>query len=229
MFVAPIDIDNPESDYLLFDGGMDTQARELEQFLDSHEKSRARRGIGFRAIVASFYTHIHPDHIAAMHVLPTEVPKFVSQSDSRVLSGSVHAEGPLPRNLSRLGIKRVSLPWIKPQIITHDQEFTFGELHVRAIAVPGHTGGSMAYAVRRGSEDQPSDLVVGDAFDYRRSGRVKNANWIFTADTRQSQRSIVYLSDYLRERNIKGGRGAPAHSPSGELQAVHDYADIHRH
>ena len=40
MFVAPIDIDNPESDYLLFDGGMDTQARELEQFLDSHEKSR---------------------------------------------------------------------------------------------------------------------------------------------------------------------------------------------
>jgi glyoxylase-like metal-dependent hydrolase (beta-lactamase superfamily II) len=229
MFVVPIDINNPESDYLLFDGGMDTQARELGQFLDSHQKSRARRGIGFKAITAFFSTHPHPDHIGALHVLPTNIPVFVSESDSRVLSGSVHGEGPLPRGLSTLGIKRVALPWLKPEIITHDQEFTFGELSIRAIAMPGHTPGSMAYAVRRGTEDQPSDLVVGDAFDYRRSGRIKNANRVFTADTKQSQRSIVYLSDYLRERNIIGGRGAPAHSRSGELQEVHDYADRHRH
>jgi len=222
MFVAEMEKGNPASDLVLFDGGYDKNAYQLKRYLAMREVGlRVGQPRGADAITKNLITHAHPDHVGAVHAINSQT--YISEADSKVLSGDSPSEGQIPSLLHKLGISRVAFPGLVPELITQDQEFIFGELTVRAIAVAGHTGGSMAFLVRRGLEDQPSDLIVGDALDFRRDGSVVNAHKRFSGDTEASEQSIIDLSRYLIELGIMNGDVGTGHSGVGTIEAIHNF------
>lgn len=213
-WLIPFDVNSPDSDYVLIDAGVNQRAREIERLL-------LARKVGLNSIKAVLLTHSHSDHVGGLHELSGNVTTYVSESDSKQLLGTALAEGKIP-SLFDARRPRAAIPGIYPEIITDGRELTFGDLTIRAIQMSGHTKGSMAYLVRRGS-DNAHDLLPGDAFDYRSDGSIVNAQRLFTANRYESEQSILDLARHLREERLVIDSVGPAHSGVGNIQAVHDF------
>lgn len=225
MLAVPIDINDPEKGYVVIDAGANKQAKELKRFL-------ASRQLGLDAVEAVIVSHVHSDHTAGLHTLHKNVRTLVSAEDRGVLLGDRHSEGPLPSKIDQARGWLNMQPWaavpgIEPEIIEEGKVYTFGDLSVLPIPMPGHTPGSRAFFVghslTEGQLPLKGDLVVGDALDFDKQGNVLNANKNFTNDTEASLAAIAYLSDYVEQQGFQVGDVIPSHSASGKIEAVHSY------
>lgn len=107
-------------------------------------------------------THAHGDHIGALDGLKERLPQaqvLISARDAQLLAGDRairpdERQAPVKGGVPKPGqIKTV------PDVLLHDGD-TVGSL--AAIAVPGHTPGSMAF-----QDSRTGDLLAGDAFQLR--------------------------------------------------------------
>lgn len=119
----------------------------------------AAKRIG-KPITRIVLTHIHTDHIGALdglkELLPS-VPVWMPAREVKFLDGDLSLEQGEPNTPIRGGIpKNVKT---RPDYLVRDGN-RIGSLV--AIAVPGHTPGSIAYQDTRGGE-----LIAGDAFQLK--------------------------------------------------------------
>ncbi|RKN78220.1 MBL fold metallo-hydrolase [Paenibacillus ginsengarvi] len=105
-------------------------------------------------------THAHSDHIGALDALKTAlpaVPVYISARDSRLLAGDVSLDPDEPQTPVRGGVpKNVRT---RADVLLADGD-RIGSL--QAVAVPGHTPGSMAFLDTRSRA-----VFVGDALQTR--------------------------------------------------------------
>lgn len=96
-----------------------------------------------------FLTHLHSDHILGLRDVPKGTRLFAGQGESAVKDPSFYAEGPLTEQLFEGHAPLEELPFRHedagrfPGVID-----VFGDGQLFAIAVPGHTKGSVAYVAR---------------------------------------------------------------------------------
>ncbi len=116
-------------------------------------------------VTAILATHHHFDHVGGNE----EVLRALGIA--RVY-GSRHDEGRVPGQTERL---------------EDGDAFTIGKLHVRAIAVPGHTLGALAYVVTSGGGEDPA-VFTGDTLFLAGCGR------LFEGDPPMMHRSLAKLA-----------------------------------
>ena len=167
----------------LIDAGADVSGKALLAELQ-------RRGLGPEAVKAIFLTHGHSDHTAACHLFPkAEVVAFAP--DVPLVEGKESGHGPLTQWLPSKDVQaRVT------RRLQADETVQVGTLSVRALSVPGHTGGSAAYLVR-------GVLFLGDNADAKKDGTLVGAQWPFTDDRRQNRESLRGLSERLKSEPVK--------------------------
>jgi glyoxylase-like metal-dependent hydrolase (beta-lactamase superfamily II) len=85
-------------------------------------------------------THGHMDHVGAVGKVSeaTGAPVYISETDSGVLSGSVHGIG------GRIGSLFVSKP-SGAVLLKAGETLEFGTHSLRVLATPGHTPGSLSF------------------------------------------------------------------------------------
>jgi glyoxylase-like metal-dependent hydrolase (beta-lactamase superfamily II) len=212
-----ISLGNNSNEFILIDGGIQKNTKNLDERL----ANSSNQGKKIRAVLL---THAHSDHVGILHVLDKSTPVYVSEVDSHVLTGRVLSEGFLPRLQDKVSRRKNSAVFgINPTIVSHEQEMTIGDLNIRVIMMSGHTSGSVAYLIRRGAEDQPHVLFVGDGLDFKKNGQVANANWLFTANSISSAKSIVELTDFFTSRGIKISHVIPSHSGHSDFSSLKNF------
>lgn len=140
-------------------------------------------------------THAHSDHIGALDKLKEalpDVPVYISARDARLLNGDVSLNPDEEQTPVRGGVpKNVKT---KPDVLLAEGD-TIGSL--QAIAVPGHTPGSMAFLDMR-----TRAVICGDAMQTRGgvavSGQIKPL-FPFPAMATWSKRAALASSRKLRE------------------------------
>jgi glyoxylase-like metal-dependent hydrolase (beta-lactamase superfamily II) len=211
---------------IAFDGGKDPEGKRAEQYLQS-------RGLGLSAIKGVFLTHAHSDHVGLGHIL--DVPVFVSGQTAKVLRGEMPSEGflpGLPDKVPALANKLLKthkfslsaeLPSTRNLVVMKDGETNdeFGRA-ITAIASPGHTSGSTIYV--SGAAGQKSAVaIVGDALDFRLSGKVKNAFFPVTQNHKLSAQAIEDLVYRIDQDGFDITDVLPAHSGRGEYSMLREY------
>ncbi|MGH7234581.1 MAG: MBL fold metallo-hydrolase, partial [Candidatus Saccharimonadales bacterium] len=202
----PVPIGNSE-DLILIDGGLDKGAKKLERVIKE-------RSLGMGAIKAVLLTHVHADHIGAIKAMVDkgiDFKVFVSEEDNEVLQGKKPSDGKLQKLTDNLPRLSAAIPGVETEIIKGGDLIRFGaQLSVRAFALPGHTKGSLGYALK--SElDGSSTLYVGDAFDLTPDG-VKEAPWLVSGDVGAGRQSIIDLTGRITREGIEIDAVVPAHS-----------------
>ncbi|CAG7644509.1 Hydroxyacylglutathione hydrolase [Paenibacillus solanacearum] len=105
-------------------------------------------------------THAHDDHVGALDGLKAALPSarvYISRRDAKLLSGDVRLEPGEPDTRVKGGVPKSVRT--KPDVLLEDGD-RVGSL--TAIAVPGHTPGSMAFF-----DERSGALVAGDAMQTR--------------------------------------------------------------
>ena len=136
---------------VLFDTGLETDAAPLKTKM-------AELGLDWREIHAIFLTHVHGDHCGgANHLRETTGAKVYAGADDAAF---LRKGGPKDAFFSTFYMPNHSPHPTKVDVdLKGDEVFTFGDVHVRAIATPGHTPGSTCYLVEKG---KLRALVSGD-------------------------------------------------------------------
>ena len=93
-------------------------------------------------VVAILLTHAHRDATAALALFPKAVT-YVSEADHLLLRGDRHVD-PLWVNILSRFLPAPELP-SRIQSIPPSARLSFASMHFEAIALPGHTDGSVAY------------------------------------------------------------------------------------
>lgn len=110
--------------------------------------------IGAREVLAVLITHAHRDHWSGAHLLGDDVPVYVHPADQRRIRGEELNQGWLNNLIDRV----VPLPTAPSRMVDVDDGavLELGGETFRAISLPGHTPGSVAYLYR-------DVLFAGDA------------------------------------------------------------------
>ena len=152
-----------------------------------------------------FLTHGHPDHTAACHLFP-KAEVYAFGPDVLLASGQEAAKGRLP---SMMGVmpeaKRIKVS----KMLNEGQELSVGNLNVRALGTPGHTGGSASYLVN-------GVLVLGDNATGKNDG-VHAAVGLFSDDVKQNRDSLAKLYEHLK---AEGSVKTLAFAHSGPVQGI---------
>ncbi len=204
---------------VLIDSGEDRDANNIKSFLKN-------RKLNFSNIVATLITHAHADHTGGLDIIGSESKSvtFISEPDSKVLSGERRSQGPIPGLFDLLTHKNLAAATsIKPEIIKDDQIIEIDDLVFRCISMPGHTDGSVGFVVS-------NDIVgynlffPGDALDFSFIGKkVKNAYKIMTNNNEQSRLSIISARDRINDLGINIDFVIPSHSGEGDFELLQNF------
>ncbi len=205
---------------VLVDGGWDKQGRRLERFL-------SERDLSIGAIKAVLFTHVHRDHIGAIEALlnrGADIKVFASAAEDEVLQGQRRAEGKIQMLSEKLPGLGSAIPGVETEILEDGDIISFGDqLRIRALAVPGHTKGSLGFEIDS-SLDGSKVLYIGDALDFTRKG-AKNALWIVSDDTETSKQSIIELTKRIKRERLNIDSIIPAHSGDASFNNLRAYSD----
>jgi len=179
-----------EGRVVIVDAGQDPDARAIAT------------EVGGREVLGILLTHAHADTIAGIDAYP-DVPVFVGPGDEQLLKGEVEPKGWMAAWLAR------SLP--RPRLPEEIREVEDGEVvelgsaRFRAVHLPGHTPGSVAWVWR--------DVVfVGDALLVKPQMMTMMA--AFSDDEEQARESLKRLLDvdFQYAADARGGLVSDARS-----------------
>ena len=197
---TPVDfgvVDVGEGRVVLIDAGDDPKGAALRTEL-------ARRRVGLDAVVAIFFTHGHRDHTAGAHLCPNAA-LYALDADVALVEGREGSHGPLT---SMLGAKPTGLHvhGLKDGAVT-----TVGTKSIRAIAMPGHTGGSAAYLVS-------GVLFLGDSAGMKTDGKLALPPWVLSDDVAKDRASLVALGKMLESEKAAVVAIVPGHTGTGKFE-----------
>jgi len=201
-FVSAFVVDLGKGRVALVDAGIDPTAKPIVAEL-------ARRGLKEDAVAAILLTHGHSDHSAGCAAFP-KAPVWALEADVALAEGRAGSRSPIGR-----------LAWPRPTGIKvgralHDGETVrLGKTAIRVFAVPGHTPGSAAFLVH-------GALILGDAADSLKSGKMSAAKWIFSESVAQDRASLKALAGRLNPAEVR----VIAFSHSGPLQGLKPLLDF---
>jgi glyoxylase-like metal-dependent hydrolase (beta-lactamase superfamily II) len=195
-FVAFGVVDIGEGHVVLIDAGIDPKGAALLTEL-------ARRRIGPDAVTAIFFTHGHRDHTAGASLCPNAA-LYALEADVALAEGREGSHGPLT---SMTGAKPTGLHvhGLKDGAVT-----TVGAKSIRAIAMPGHTGGSAAYLVS-------GVLFLGDSAGMKTDGKLAPAPWALSDDVAKDRASLVAVGKMLEGEKAAVVAIVPAHTGTGKF------------
>jgi glyoxylase-like metal-dependent hydrolase (beta-lactamase superfamily II) len=167
-WIVPVD----DGGVVLVDTGFDDEARAI------------RHAVGDRPIRGILLTHAHLDHAAGTSSL--DAPVWVGRADAPALRG----EPTFPALYPRLGEAFGGIPKAKGPIheVVGGERLVFGTRSFTAIAVPGHTRGSIAWLL-------DDVLFGGDAVQSPLRDGIYPAPTGFTEDLVQAYGSLRRLRD----------------------------------
>lgn len=151
--------------------------------------------VGGREVLAILLTHAHADTIAGIDAFP-DVPVYVGPGETPLLRGETEARGWMAAWLAR-SLPRPRLP-VDVEEVADGQELEFGQARFRAVHLPGHTAGSVAWVWR--------DLAfVGDAVLVQ--PRLMTMMAAFSDDEPQAKKSLENLLpiDFASLADARGG------------------------
>ena len=190
-------VDVGEGHVVLIDAGIDPKGGALLSEL-------ARRKIGPDAVTAIFFTHGHRDHTAGASLCPNAA-LYALDADVALAEGREGSHGPLT---SMTGAKPTGLHvhGLKDGAIT-----TVGTKSIRAIAVPGHTGGSAAYLVS-------GVLFLGDSARMKTDSTLAPAPWALSDDVAKDRASLVALGKTLESEKAAIVAIVPGHTGTAKFE-----------
>lgn len=152
----------------------------------------ATNGLHARAVLA---THAHYDHVAvAVSVIEKyEIPFHLHPDDGELLR-RVNLYGALFLDEAAIRIPALDVE------LADGMELGFGELAVRVVHTPGHSPGSVCFAIE-------GELFTGDTLMTSRLGRTDLAG----GDREALEGSLALLADrHSPEMTVRPGHGEPA-------------------
>ncbi|GEM_PF-2246864 len=214
-------INDQATQFLGLDAGNSKTGKQLKAYLNP-------RGLGLDAIVAYALSHGHSDHVGALHVSPG-VPAYMGKGDIPILNGTIPSPGKIPGRIDKaralINLSGAAVvPDVEPFPLEDGESRKFGQIGVRAFAMPGHTAGSMGLFVTRGRHDMQGDFYAGDTLDIDVNGDVVSAAKGATEDVYQSEMAIVGIAKRIRGEHIRIDTLMPAHSGDGLGEALMHFA-----
>lgn len=170
----------------------------------------SKRGLTAASVKAIFLTHGHGDHTAGCHLF-SQAKIYALEQDIPLVEGKAGSHGPLTRFFPA----RPSGVHVTQAV--HDGDvLEVGKLHVRVLAVPGHTPGSAAYLAG-------GCLFVGDSANITSTGEVVAAPWPFTDDSPRNREAVKALASKLHANSEQVVAIVPAHSGVGNFSALNRF------
>lgn len=128
-----------------------------------HEKEELKRFIADNGITLKHYlnTHLHFDHIFGNPFIMEEFGIGAEANDA-----DWHWAEHIAERVARFGIQYNEKMPALARVLKHNDEITFGNSRIKAIAVPGHSPGSLAYYI-----PEEKMLFSGDALFHNSIGR----------------------------------------------------------
>ncbi len=197
------------NDLTLIDAGMDFCGKDIL-------KTASRIG---KPITRIILTHPHADHVGALDSLKANLPEaavFISERDSFLMNGDLSLKPGEENTPIRGGFK-------KDLKTRADVLIAEGDLigSLRAVAVPGHTPGSMAFYDTRSKM-----LIAGDAFQTRGGLAVTGDMRIlfpFPSAATWSKRQAVQSAKKINQMDIRFlavGHGNVLENPASLINAA---------
>ncbi len=175
---------------VIVDAGQDPDARALAT------------EVGGREVLGILLTHAHADTIAGLDAYP-DVPVYVGPGEKELLEGKVESKGWMAAWLAR-SLPRPRLPE-RIEEVTDGQVVELGSARFRAVHLPGHTAGSVAWVWR-------DTVFVGDALLVQ--PRMMTMMPAFSDDEDQARASLKHLLevDFQHAIDARGGVASDARS-----------------
>ncbi len=175
---------------VIVDAGQDPDARALST------------EVGGREVLAILLTHAHADTIAGIDAFP-DVPVYLGPGEKALLTGEVAPKGWMAAWLAS-SLPRPRLPE-KVEEVTDGQVLELGQARFRAVHLPGHTPGTVAWIWR-------DVAFVGDAVLVE--PRMMTMMPAFSDDEEQARESLKALLtvDFETALDARGGTKADARS-----------------
>lgn len=178
---------------VIVDAGQDPDARALST------------EVGGREVLAILLTHAHADTIAGIDAFP-DVPVYLGPGEKALLSGEVAPKGWMAAWLAS-SLPRPRLPE-KVEEVADGQVLELGQARFRAVHLPGHTPGTVAWIWR-------DVAFVGDAVLVE--PRMMTMMAAFSDDEEQARESLKALLtvDFETALDARGGMASDARSALG--------------
>jgi len=129
-------------------------------------------------VSAILLTHGHADHRAGVHAFPN-AQIYAHRDELPLLRGETRSRGPIPW-MSGHAEPLEAIPVDDGEVVE------LGQVSARALHLPGHTPGSVAWLVG-------DTLFLGDAAASIDAEYVSGAPWVFTDDVDENRRTLAAL------------------------------------
>ena len=193
-------------EFLLVDTGMDKKARNIHDTLRSINPD-----LGLAAVKAVFVTHGHIDHARGLGAFP-HADIYASEYDIPYLLGKKRSEGAMKLRLAESA--RPDASQVTP--IGLGDAITVGDRTMRVYDAPGHTSGSLAFAM-------DDVLFAGDAVYFREDDTAALPPEALASDVEQAGRSIGELVWQLDQDGVEIRTVLPSHSGAGGMNALRNF------